>query len=506
MLGAAVGGVALQLAPHAAHAQKLRLDWSLETQLVATSNAAQVAGPNARSDLLLDLHPRMRLQTLGAGVRLDMTAGVVARNYLQRTQPNRAEPELDLRTTAEVVDGWVTLDGSVSVSSVATDPFTGRAQDSGDVRPDSFRQSRASITPRLKRDLSPEWSVQASSGHGWQRSDDPNTLIGARETTHTEDTLWRVDRRPVPLGMHVELRRQRQNNDAAPPDGTVLALDAVRAGASYRLNPQLVAGLTVGRERSAYLSNDNRDNIVGFHAEWLPTERSWLRGTVEKRFFGQAFDVSVSHRSPFMALSGTWSRQPGITSTSLGTGGAGSSVAGLLDGLLTTRIPNPVDRAAAVNRLITERGLPASFGQASEIVDQTPQLVQNGAVSLVLLGVRHSVALGLFSRSARELKREGELSLGLSSSDFRQRGGSALVSRRLSPTMTLSLALDRTVTDGLAATAGDYLREWKARADVSVALAPRTQLSFGVGRSLVRSNRAGDQQETRAHVGLLQNF
>lgn len=506
LLGAAAGGVALQLLPQAADAQKLRMDLSVETQLITTTNAAELAGAQPRSDVILDLHPRARVQAQGSGLRLDLTLGAVARRYVQRTLPDRAEPELDLRATATVVEGWVQVDTAANVTSAATNAFTGQAERAGELTANSFRQSRLAVTPRLKRDLSPEWTLQANLAHSWQRSDDPAAQGGARETTHTEDSVLRVERKPVPVGMYAELKRQRQSNDAALPDGQVLAIDAVRVGASYRLNPQFVAGLTAGSERSAFLSKEDRDGIVGFNLEWQPTERSWLRGQVEKRFFGHAFDLAVSHRSPFLSLYGNWSRQPGVAGTSLGNLGSGGNVAGLLDSLLTTRIPNPIERSDAVNRLITERGLPSTLTRASEVIDQTPQLVQNGSLSLVMLGVRHSVVLGMFSRSARELRREGDISLGLSTSDFRQRGGSVLFSRRLSPTMTMSLALDRMLTDGLAATAGDYLRETKAKADLSMALNSRTQLSFGLGRSLVKSNRAGDQSDTRAHVGLLQNF
>jgi uncharacterized protein (PEP-CTERM system associated) len=506
LLGAAVGGVALQFAATPAYAQPLRLDLSMEAQVVATSNANQVAGAEAQSDLLLDLHPKMRLQTQGAGLKLDLTLGMIARSYANRSLPNRAEPELDLRASAQVVEGWVSLDGSTSITSAANDPFTGQPDSRTDLRANSFRQIRGAVTPRLRRDLSPEWALQGSLAHAWQRNDDPAAVGGAGQTTHTEDTLLRLERKPVPLGVHVEFRRQRQDNEAALPDGRVLAIDALRVGTSYRVNPQFLAGLTAGRERSTYLSNDDEDSIVGLNVEWLPTERSWLRGSVEKRFFGPAYDFSLSHRSPFLAMYGSLSRQPGVAGAQIGALGSGGNVASLLDSLLTTRIPNPIERSEAVNRLITERGLPANLGQGSEVIDQTPQLVRNGTLSLVMLGVRHSLALGLFSRSAVELRREGDLSLGLSTNDFRQRGGSVLFSRRLTPTMTLSLAVDRIASEGLAAQAGDYLREWKAKAALNVSLNSRTQATFGLGRNLVRSNRAGNQQETRALIGLLQNF
>jgi hypothetical protein len=98
------------------------------------------------------------------------------------------------------------------------------------------------------------------------------------------------------------------------------------------------------------------------------------------------------------------------------------------------------------------------------------------------------------------------VSLGLGTADFKQQGASVLMSRRLTPSMTFSLGLDRSSTDGLAAAAGDYLRDWDARVSLSFALSPTAQATAGLGRHLVRSNRAGNQDETRAHVGLLQNF
>jgi uncharacterized protein (PEP-CTERM system associated) len=501
-----VGGLAAQFAPSLAQAQKAQLDLSLETQVSATSNAGLQSGAAAKGDLVLDLHPRARFRSKGGGLDLDVTFGAIGRHYLRGTQNGRFEPEVEGRGRAEVVEGWVALDGSVSVTPATSDPFTGRAQSAADISPTAFSSRRAHLTPRVERDLNAQWQLRAHSDHGWQRSDDPNGSPAVRATTHTEDTVVRVQRLPVPLGASVEWRRQRQDNPTAPRDGTVLAIDSVRVGAAYQVASQLVAGVTAGRERSAYLTREDTDSIVGFSLEWQPHERAWLRGTTERRFFGQAFDVAAAYRSPYMAFSASFSRQPGLLNDSLGTGVAGADVVSLLDSLLTTRIPNPVERAAAVDRLVQERGLPAQLPQATELVDQTPQLVRNGQVSMVMLGVRHSVALGLYSRSAQELKREDDLNLGLSPSDFRQRGATAILSRRLTPTMTLGLEVARSATRGQGASSGDYLNEWRVRTDLSIAVSSRTRLSVGLGRQLVESNRAGNYGESRALVGLMQNF
>lgn len=505
LLGAAFGGAAL-FAPAVVHATPGALELSLGSQLVATNNAGQVAGPGARSDLILDLAPRLRLRSRGAGLQADLNVGAVARAYLQGTQPNRIEPDVDARARAQVVDGWVALDGSIRVSAAAADPLGARATSGTDISPATFRQSTVALAPRLQRDLSPLWTLQAHSEHQWQRSDDPNASAGARETTRTEDTLARLERRPQPAGLSAEVRRQRQRNPAAPRGGTVLAIDATRVGASYRVLPQLVAGVHAGRERSVYLSRDDDDPITGASVDWQPNERVRLRTSGERRFFGQAFESSLAYRSPYLAASGSWTRRPGLAGRPLGTGAAGSDVAQLLDNLLTTRVPNPIERAAIVDRLIAERGLPASLSRATELVDQVPQLLTDGTLSLVLMGVRHTVALGLYARTARELTRAGDLPLGIGANDTRQRGGSAVFSRRLTPTMTLGLALERATSRAIGASSGDVLREWQARADIGVALGSRALATFGLGRQYVKATRTGDRGETRALLGLVQNF
>lgn len=507
LLGAAVGGVVLNLTPQAAQAQRLRFDFSFETQVVATNNAGREAKPLARGDVYLDARPMLRARSQGGRLRLDMTVGLVSRTYARGTQENRVAPDINVQLAANVVQGWFDIEATARASSGTVDPFAGGGTGGGgDLPGQPVRQYRTTLAPVLRRELTPEWELQARSGHAWQRNDGETATAIERETTHYEDTTVQVQRRPLPVGFHAELRRQRQHHPSALRDETVLAIDSMRAGASYRITPQFTAGLSIGREHSQYLLTDETDTLVGVSADWTPTDRSSVRGTVEKRFFGHAYEVTASHRSPYLVLSGAFSRQPGLSPASRGTFGSGSNVASLLDSLLTTRIPNPLERATAVNRLMTERGLPSTLGQATDFVDQTPQLVRNATVSAVLLGVRHSVALSLFSRSARELHREGELALGVSRNDFSERGGTLLFTRRLTPTASMSLQIDRHATRGLGLAAGEYLREWNGQGTLNLSLSSRTHATFGLGRQLIRSNRTGDRQETRAHVGLLQNF
>ena len=504
-LGVAVGGAALQLTPVSAAAQKLRMDLSLESQLTASNNAGLREEALARSDLVLNLKPRMRLTSRGSGLNLDGTVGLVSRNYLNGTQSNRLEPDVNVRGRATLVEGWVALDGSYVVAATAADPLSGTASASADVTPDSFRQSRAVLIPRLQRDLPDDWRLEAYSANARARREDPAANATEREVVRTESTVVRAARKAVPAGVLAEVKRQRQWS-GANSNGSVLAIDAVRAGASYRVLPQLTAGAVVGQERSVFLGRDDSDRISGLNLEWQPNERARLRAAAEKRFFGQGFDVQLGYRTPFVAVSGAWSRQPGGTAEGTWSGVPSGDVATLVDRLLTTRLPDPIERADAVNRLVLERGLPANLSEAADVSASTPQLVRNGALNLVLMGVRHSAAISWFSRTSRDLRRAGDLSLGTSPSEFRQRGGSVTFSRRLSPTTSLGTTLLHTITEGLGARAGESARESRAQADLGIALSSRTRLSVGLGRQLLKSSRLGQRSESRASLGLLQNF
>jgi uncharacterized protein (PEP-CTERM system associated) len=504
-LGLAVGGVALQLTPISAAAQKLRTDLSLESQLTASNNAGLQEAANARGDLILDLKPRVRVTSRGGGLHLDLNAGVVSRTYLNGTQDNRLEPDVNMRGRATLVEGWVALDGSWVVNATAADPLTATASEgTGDLRPDSLRQNRLVLTPRVQRDIAPDWQLEAYSANSWTRREEPATSTAQRQTVRGESTVVRTVRKPVPTGALAEVKRQRQRTGNG--GDTVLAIDALRAGASYRVLPQLSVGALVGQERSVIFNQADTDRITGVNLDWQPNERARLRASSEKRFFGQGFDVQLGYRTPFVAVSGTWSRQPGGSAEGASSGIPGNSIVALVDNVLTTRIPNPIDRADAVNRLVIERGLPANLAEATDVAASTPQLVRNGALNLVLLGVRHSAAISWYSRTSRDLRRAGDLSLGTSANELRQRGGSMVFSRRLTPTASIGATLIHGISEGLGTRAGETLRESRAQADVGIALNSSTRLTAGLGRQLLNSSRFGKRTESRASVGLLQNF
>ena len=109
-------------------------------------------------------------------------------------------------------------------------------------------------------------------------------------------------------------------------------------------------------------------------------------------------------------------------------------------------------------------------------------------------------------RTSRDLRRAGDLSLGTSANELRQRGGSMIFSRRLTPTTSIGATLFHGISEGLGTRSGETLRESRAQADVGISLSSTTRLTAGLGRQLLNSSRFGRRTESRASVGLLQNF
>jgi uncharacterized protein (PEP-CTERM system associated) len=497
-------GVSLLLACPIALAQAWRVESSVEAQFTASDNIGADTAAAARRDLVLELRPRMRIISRGAGLRIDGSIGLDGTTYAKNSQYNRLSPNVRLSVGANLVERWLYFDSMVDIAPTSADTFAARAN------ADTIQQSnrelryRLMLSPYVEREIAPDTKFLARSDNSWVRSNGDATLTGTQPDVRFQNSTIRLERQPVRLGFLAELTRQQQTDQTA--NVTTSTIDAARVGASYDLGAQFALGAIVGREHSVFLLNDDNDTIKGVSLRWSPTERTNLNARVEQRFFGKGGDITFNHRTPQFAINGVLSRQPVNAPVSFGVLPAGGNVAALLDSLLTTRYPNPLERADIVSNLINQRGLPTTLTVPLETFSQTAQLVQNASLTVALLGRRHSLSFNVFSRRSTELTRAGANSLGVNPNDNLQFGGAMQFSRRLTPTRALDVLVSGIATDGLGPLVGQYSRDWLARVSLSEAISPRATATLGISRENVRSSVVPSSQENRVFVGITQRL
>ncbi len=478
----------------------MRLTPAVSGRVTATNNAGFTSKEVARSDLIVDVAPSLGLSLVGANYALEGSLGLDAVTYAGNEQPSEIFPRARLAFRSNPVERFFYLDASVDATTTTNDPFAARIDASSPYAPQAVTQYAMHVSPYVQARPLPNLRFLARSDNDWIRRQNG----AAASSTIDRDVRFqrnvvRLEREPVPFGVLAEVTSE--DTRYASQSEAALSLDAARVGVNYMLDPQLVLGLILGREHSAFALTDDYDSIRGVSLRWTPTERTNFSVLSEKRFFGRGWEAAFAHRSPLLAISAAWRRRPITDPVSLGVAPAGSDLAALLDSILTTRIPNDADRARAVQDYLQKRNLPSTLTEAVEVLGQTARLNEAGSVTMALMGARQLVSFTLFRQRDTDLRRANQTSLVVSADESRQYGGSILYSRQLTPQRTFEAIATGVATNGQGLRLGDYTRDWSLMLMLTEALTPRSNVTLGFNRQLVRSNVVTSTQETRIFVG-----
>ena len=95
-------------------------------------------------------------------------------------------------------------------------------------------------------------------------------------------------------------------------------------------------------------------------------------GFWEHRFFGSSYSVQVSHRLPNAAISANFSRGLNSYPQLALAIPAGANVTQFVDAAFTTRIPDPAERALAVEQFLARLRVAADVGEPGELLRAQP--------------------------------------------------------------------------------------------------------------------------------------
>jgi uncharacterized protein (PEP-CTERM system associated) len=508
-VGCAVAAL-VAVAPAPALAQTLRIVPTIDARVAASNNIEFATDARAQDDVVVDLFPQISISGQTARLRVNGTLGVSLVGYVNRSLRNRVLPRADLGATATLIDRFLFLEGQATADRTVADPLS--ATPGGETSYNVLSSIRTRLSPYIDYRPTPNVQFYARSDSSLIRQSG-STLTAAdinRDAT-VQQRLVRLQRLPVPLGFVAEARSQDSRLLDSDP-GSGLKTAAARLTVTYAPAPELVIGLRGGRETSKFTLEDVSEPLYGGTLQWTPSERTSLRFEGEDRYFGRGWLADIRHRSPFLALTARSERTPTTSPLSLALLGAGGDLAGLLDSILSTRVIDPVARAAQVQDILRSRGLSATVGRPLEIFSESAQLSQSNEFIASLFGVRHVVTLSVFLRKATNLTIEGGQVIGAPVSSNRQDGGSFEISRRLTPLDSVDVRIDglrvRIVTRPTGATsdAEQSSVNKSVRLSYTRTLSTNTSATFGFRRQLLNASTGSNAQETTAFAGLSHRF
>lgn len=503
MLRATVLAAALAAAGQA-HAQAAPPSFLLEpyvsATLTATDNSSFEQRGNASSDTILTTGAGFSVRARGAHTKIDGRFGFDATHYLQNTREDRVLPNGALGLNSELVDNWVYVDASLLSQQTSRDVLAARTDNTTSFNRISL--TRYQVAPYVERDLSPTMKLQARTDQSWTRSSGEGAT--SETDAHVQRHLVRIEDKPHPLGWSAEF--SRDDTRYRDQDDSALVEDTLRVTGSYLIDEQFQLGAVVGSERIKTIDQKESSTLYGLDAAWRPDPRTDLSTRVERRSFGTGWEGKFAHRTPFYAFNIGFSRQPTTYAQTLGTGARGGNIAQLLDAMLTTRYPDPNERARLVADLIARQGLPTSLGEPLSIVSSGAQLSRAINASVVFNGTRHTLSFSFFSENIEALQLDDDSVLAPARDRTQQRGLAVEFNRRLTPLTSLALLarFARTETQTLVQQ-GDS-REKQFSATITTTLGPSTTASAGLRRQSIKSTTAGDADETALVAGINHRF
>lgn len=494
LLAGMVSAQAQEIPADAPPRNALHLEASVTADATATSNVNMT--PVAAADVVLSVSPSLRVLGRGAGWKIDGQVGLTALVNLKNRGSDRLLPRTDLALTTQIIDRWLSIDARVAGTSERASPYSGS---SGSTSAANLQDTYLmTFSPTLDHELGPNARVFARSANTWLSQSSGG--VSTRSTLQRHEAWYET--RPLPFGWRAEASRLDSRTQGLSEP--VLQQDTLRGVATYAIDPQFAVNLRGGHEQVAYGPNSKSDRIIGLGVRWLPSDRTRLDTSVEQHFYGLGWNLSATHRNPGLSLRVDGGRELGTYASTIGTLGTGGSVASLLDSLLASRITDPALRSAAVQDIITRRGLPSSVASPVQIVSNRAEIRSNASVTLGLLGIRHVVSMRIYAQHTQDLP--GELPLGGLSGDARQIGWSLGLNRKLTTQASADLTLAHAQTKGEGDNLGQDSTDNSLRLSASYRIAPNTVVSGGARRVLLKSTLFGDANETAIFAGALHRF
>jgi len=417
--GVLVGMGCVVAAP--AFAQSLKVSASASATETYTSNVNYSAQGQAEGDFATSFSAGLNVS---GGGRFKLNGGIGATAVFYAKHPENDSialtPNVNLAGTVEAIENFAYVDVAVNINPSFLSPFGPQPSDLANATNNRYISQTYVVSPHIKgRIPGSNISYQLRDDNYWTTSSQFGGNSAHVPATYGNGLSGSMNSPASPWGWTLEYSLFYYENGfnsvavAGQSGTTANKTQAIRLILPYQIDPQLQIAPRIGYESNTIGVPGPRDvidsqgTIYGIGGQWNPTDRTKIEGFWEHRFFGASYSAQFSHRLPNAAISANFSR--GLSSypqLALAIP-AGATVSQFLNAAFATRIPDPAERALAVEQFLASTGLPPTLASPVNFYGATLSLQQSATVSLVLIGVRNSVTFGLFHVTSEAISGTG---------------------------------------------------------------------------------------------------
>jgi uncharacterized protein (PEP-CTERM system associated) len=472
--------------------------FSFALQELLTNNVNLTPSDARRGDLVTQLTPTVTLNEKSAHASLTGTIAAPILLYARTAaENNQAFAQANVTGTVEAIDKFFFVDGAVSVQQQYLTPLGAVPVDLSNATQNRYTSQSYSVSPYLKGVAQGGINYELRDNNIWSNlNGTPIGLSGA----YTNELVGHMIRDPAPWGWSVDYDGTRVKFTDQGPQVTQLA----RLSALYQVEPQLQFSIDGGYEKNRYPLSNYQGAIYGVGGRWQPTDRTNITAGWEHRFFGSSYYFTFDHRTPLSVWSINASRNTTSYPQQLASLPAGSSVALLLNQLLSSSIPDPVQRLSYIDQLIQSGGFPTLTSAAVNLYTQEILLQETATGTVGLIGARNKIFLTGFYLRNQPISGSGTALPGLLlGNNTTQSGGDITWTHNLTSFTTLTASFNYLHTLNNAPPTGTTNQGW-VRAQITTNISPDTSLYAGARYQVFRSDitAASDYNEAAVFVGL----
>lgn len=410
------------------------------------------------SQFLTSISPGLIWSGNSGRIRGSASYELSATHYSKGSEAPTLRNALAGSLTAEAIEGRVFVDASATIGQTSVSPFGTQAVGDGFQAADNRAEVRSvTVSPYLRGELAGTLGYELR--HTSTSTSASDTPLGNSSSQITSLSL--NSGLGGLFGWGVVASSQDVRFDGVQGQRT----DRINLSLSYRPLPELQLGVSGGRESADVpgLQRRSYDNW-GFSANWQPTPRTNLNINGDRRYFGNASTVSLSHRM----RSSTW------TFTDIRGAAGGSNPTGvgqpvtlfaLIDSIFTAQQPDPGLRRQLVLDFIRSLGRNPGELVAGGFLTSAVTLQRRQDLAFAITGLRNTLTLQAFRSRTGTLGTNtgngtgtptGAGSFG-ADGDVVLTGLTASASHRLTPTASLSLSGSYQSTQAVGSQPGNDL-------------------------------------------------
>ena len=410
--------------------------WTITPRIGLTetlSDNINLSSTNTQTGFISQLSPGVRVDARTARLKMFLDYSLNGLRYSTGNSSSQAQNVLNAFGTLEAVDNWLFLDFSGNISQQIINPFGVQTPSNIYDNSNLTQTSTYRLSPYIRGQLggSADYFLRYNvSTTNYQNSSLSNVTLSqwigqVRGNTSFQNLNWTID-------------GSQQNTDYSL--GRNYDDGRLRGVLTYKLFPEFSLSGSGGWETNNYQSiNNEGQSTYGYGINWTPTERTQVSGFQEHRFFGNGYNVLLSHRFPLSSIRYTAIRDVSLIPNQFTTSGMGTVYDMYFD-QFSNLIPDPVARSAYVTNLLNQLGVAPNAQAVSDYAAQRPRVQTSQQLTYVLYGARNSLTLIAARNENEALTVFGQnTNIAGQASRVTQQGFTVSFAHRLTPLTALNL-------------------------------------------------------------------